>query len=91
MDTLKNMEKNYNKILEELEKAQNEKEENFQKLEISAKIVSELKTKLNQNLEELNNFKKQNEKLEKENLILMNKEKESGDLEDIKKKLEILL
>ena len=40
MDTLKKMEKNYNKILEELEKAQNEKDENLQKLEISAKIVS---------------------------------------------------
>ena len=93
MDTLKKMEKNYNKILEELEKAQNEKDENLQKLEISAKIVSELKSKLNQNLEELNNVKQQNEKLEKEKLVLrnQNKEKESGELNDIKKKLDIAL
>ena len=42
MDTLKNMEKNYNKLLQELDKAQNDKKENLQKLEISAKIVNEL-------------------------------------------------
>ena len=93
LDTLKKMEKNYNKILEELEKTQNEKDENFQKLEISAKIVSELKAKLNQNLEELNNVKQQKEKLEKEKAMLKNqsKEKESGELNDIKKKLDIAL
>ena len=88
MDTLKNMEKNYNKLLQELDKAQNDKKENLQKLEISAKIVSELKMKLNQNMEELNNMKQQNEKM-----ILKNKEKEkeNAELDDIKKKLDIAL
>ena len=86
MDTLKNMKKNYNKLLQELDKAQNDKKENLQKLEISAKIVSELKTKLNQNIEELNNVKEQNEKL-----MIKNKEKNNDELDNVKKKLEIAL
>ena len=67
------------------------KKEDMQKLEISAKIVSELKNKLNLNLEELNNIKKENEKLEKEKSMLKVKDKENGDINEIKKKLEIAL
>ena len=65
-DTLKNMEKNYNKLLGQLDFVQSEKNQILKKFEVTTKIISDLKVKLNNTIEELNKFNNENQILKKE-------------------------
>ena len=65
-DTLKNMEKNYNKLLGQFEFVQSEKNQILKKFEVTTKIISDLKVKLNNTIEELNKFNNENQILKKE-------------------------
>ena len=78
-DTLKNMEKNYNKLLGQYELLQAEKNQNLKKNDLTTKIISDLKVKLNNNFDELNKLNNENEILKKE-IILMKNNKDNDEL-----------
>ena len=84
LDTLKNMEQNYNQLLIENNK-------NLKKLEENSKIINELKSKLNSYIGEVNNISNENEKLKKELISKKNKEQKIEGFNEIKTKYENLL
>ena len=61
LDTLKTMEKNYNQLIKKYEMIQSERNQNLKKFELSTKIISDLKIKLNNHINELNNKSKRSQ------------------------------
>ena len=90
-ENLKSMEQSYNKLLAQFNIVQSDNVQNLKKIDVNSKIISDLKIKLNNNLEEINNLNNEKEKLQKEIIIFRKKEKENNDIKDLKDKYESII
>lgn len=76
LDTLKNMEQNYNKLLSQFNIIQSDNTQNLKTIDINKKVINDLKIKLNASIEELTKMNKENEDLTKEIIEIKKKEKD---------------
>ena len=76
LDTLKNMEQNYNKLVSQFNIIQSDNTQNLKTIDINKKMINDLKIKLNASIEELNKMNKENEDLAKEIIEKRKKEKD---------------